>query len=284
MKKKVAFISLTLLVVGLFYFTGITNSKAHDTGSPAACTGSPFDGQTCDVNSCHDSHSLQAAQPWISSNVPGSGYVQNTVYTITAKAVKIGDGSFGFEISPQDPSGNPLGTLIANPPSTQIVTFMSLQYMTHTINSYQGTDSVVWTFQWKAPVAGTGPVTFYGAFNCGNGNTNATGTFVYPATLVIPESSDDGINTIENEQTSFSLFPNPAKEQVTITYSLKQTGNVEINMYGVDGRKISNLFNNAVNEGEHVQSLLLPTEVKPGIYLIQLITNNTATLQKIIVN
>jgi hypothetical protein len=283
MKKKIAIVSISLWVIGLFYFSGISKSIAHDTGAPAACTGSPFDIQTCDVNSCHNSHPLQSPQPWITSNVPVTGYVQNTIYTIIAKAVTIGDGSFGFEISPQTLTGAPLGTLIANPPTTQIVAFGALQYMTHTINSYQGTDSVVWTFQWKAPVAGSGSVKFYGAFNCGNGNSVATGTFVYPATLVIPESSGDGINTIENEQTFFSVFPNPAGKYVNITYTLKQAQMVEINIYAMDGRKISTLSNNMENEGEHTQTSSFPSEIKPGIYLIQLVTNNQSNFQRIII-
>ena len=154
--------------------------------------------------------------------------------------------------------------------------------MTHTINSYQGTDSVVWTFHWKAPVAGTGPVTFYGTFNCGNGNSVATGTFVYPATLVIPESSDDGINTIESGQTSFSIFPNPVKGQVNITYTLKEQSKVEIVLSSTDGKKISTLANSMVNSGNHTQCLSLPSDINPGIYFIVLITNGQSTLQKIL--
>jgi len=280
MKKKIVTISLTLVVGGLLYFTGINNSKAHDTGAPAGYTGSPSDGKTCDVTSCHNSNPLQSPQPWISSNVPVAGYSPDTVYTITAKAVKIGYSSFGFEISPQNASGTELGTLINTSTTTQII---STKYITHTVYGYRGTDSVVWTFQWRAPARGTGSVTFYGAFNCGNGNANATGTYVYPATLVVAENMLAGINTMESESTSFSIFPNPAKEQVTITYNLKKTTNVEINMYGLDGRKICNLLNNVVGEGNYTQGLSLPSEITPGIYFIQLITNGQSTVQKIVV-
>lgn len=142
---------------------------------------------------------------------------------------------------------------------------------------------MTWTFQWKAPAAGTGPVTFYGAFNCGNGNSVPTGTYVYPATLVIPENVDAGINALANAKTSFFLFPNPASKQVTITYTLQNTGNIELTMYGLDGRKVSTLINNTVNAGEHSQIIPLPPGITPGIYIMQLLTGATSTVQRIMV-
>lgn len=281
MKKKIAIISLSLITGGLLYFSNITNTKAYYYGPLPGYTGSPADGKTCDYSSCHNSHPLQSAQPWISSNAPVAGYTPDSVYTITAKAVKIGYSSFGFEISPQSSTGKELGTLInINSSLTQIT---SNKYIEQTQYSYSATDSMTWTFQWKAPAAGTGPVTFYGAFNCGNGNSVPTGTYVYPATLVIPENVDAGINALVNAKTSFFLFPNPASKQVTITYTLQNTGNIELTMYGLDGRKASTLINNTVNAGEHSQIIPLPPGITPGIYIMQLLTGATSTVQRIMV-
>ncbi len=284
MKKKIAIISMTLIVGTLLYFTGIRNSKAYYYGPLPGYTGSPYDGETCDASGCHDSHPLGSAQKWISSNVPAAGYIPNTVYTLTAKAVKVGYSSFGFEISPQSAGGNPLGSLIVtNSTTTQIATIGSIQYIEQTLYGYTGKDSLSWTFNWKAPAKGTGSVTFYGAFNCGNGNSVPTGTYVYPATLVIPENIAAGIADIENTVTSFSLFPNPARGQATISYCLNETSNVEINMYGMDGKKISNFWNGSMSQGEHKQNVGLSSDIKPGIYLVQLIANRQSTIQKIVV-
>ena len=284
MKKKIAVISMSLIVGGLLYFTGIKNSKAYYYGPLPGYSGSPRDGQTCDVGGCHNSHPLQSAQPWIASNVPVGGYSPDTVYTITAKAVKTGLTSFGFEISPQTTSGSPLGTMIiTNSTRTQISTIGSRQYMEQTQNSYQGTDSVVWTFQWKAPASGTGTVTFYGAFNCGNGNSSAAGSFVYPATLIIPENLTAGTNNLSTASTPFTTFPNPAHTQINISYTLKEAQTVEINLYGMNGGKISTLLNTMENTGTYTQGLLFPSEITSGIYFIQLITNGQSAVQKIIV-
>lgn len=280
MKKKIAVISFSLIVGGLLYFTNIKKSKAYYYGPLAGYTGSPHDGKTCYYSNCHNSHPLGSPQPWITSNAPVSGYTPDSIYTITAKAVKTGYTSFGFEISPQSASGAELGTLInINSSLTQII---STKYIEQTQYSYQGTDSVVWTFQWKAPAAGTGTVTFYGAFNCGKGNSVPTGSYVFPATLVIPENTSAGIGGIETSKTSFSLFPNPSKGQFNITYVSKSAANVEIDVYGLDGKKISTLLNGMVNEGVNTHTLSLPTEIKPGVYFIQLITNGSSDIQKMI--
>ncbi|HTB31652.1 MAG TPA: choice-of-anchor V domain-containing protein [Bacteroidia bacterium] len=284
MKKKIAIVSMTLLVGGSFYFTGIYTGKAHDTGAPAGVTGSPHDGLTCAASGCHNSNPLQNSQPWIISNVPIAGYTQDSIYTLTAKAVDIGYSSFGFEISPQTSGGYPLGTLIVtNSTATKIVTSGSFQYITHTINGYKGTDSLSWTFNWKAPAKGSGAVTFYGCFNCANGNSKATGTYVFPATLTVQESATDGIDNVTDAAISFSVFPNPAREQVNLTYNMGEAANVEVNMYSLDGRKLSALSAGMVNEGAHTQSLTIPSDINSGIYFIQLIANGQSTVKRIVV-
>lgn len=281
MKKKITVISTTLIMGILLYFGNIKSSKAYYYGPLAGYTGSPHDGKTCDYSNCHNTHPLQGPKPWISSNVPLIGYSPDTVYTFTAKAVQSGYTSFGFEISPQNANGTELGKLIVSNATTTQIT--SLKYIEQTTYGYQGTDSVMWSFQWKAPAAGTGSVTFYGAFNCGNGNSSAANTYVYTATLTIPENLSAGLQSPANENTSFSVFPNPAKGEVNITYSLKSTANVEIDMYEINGRKITTLSNTIVGEGVHTQTALLPAEVKAGLYFIRLIADGRSTVRRIVV-
>ena len=284
MKKKATIILMTTMVGGLLYFTGINNSKAHDYGAPAGYTNSPHDGKSCDYKGCHNTNPLQSAQTWITSDIPAEGYSPDTTYTITARAVDVGKTSYGFQISPQTVSGSPLGKLIVtNPTTTQIITSHSIQYIEQTLKGYSGTDSLVWTFNWTAPAKGTGTVTFYGCFNCGVGNKSAANTYVFPATLVIPENISAGINTMA-ENVSFTIFPNPANEQVSIAYNLKETQIIEINMYNLQGKKVSTFMNSSVqNGGEHKKQFTLPGTISPGIYFVQLIANGQPVVQKIVV-
>jgi len=287
MKKKIVIILMTIIVGGLLYFTGINTGKAYYYGPPAGATNSPYDGASCAYSGCHSSYALQSPKPWITSNIPSGGYAPNTIYTITAKAVNIGYTSFGFEISPQTPGGAPLGKLIAtNTHTTQIAELSGssgiLQYIEQTQYGYQGTDSLVWTFNWKSPDSGTGSVTFYGCFNTGYGNSSPSGAYIFPATLFVPEYIA-GVNNIEVKSTSFSVFPNPAQQQINITYALKESADVEVNIYGIDGRKISNLLNNSIkSEGEHTQQLFLSSAINKGVYIIQLIANGQSTMQRFV--
>ena len=146
----------------------------NPNGSPAAKTGSPGDGANC--TECHGGTATTTAGQ-ITSNIPASGYVPGTTYQITATNPLTGAGKMGFEVSPQNVAGTQLGTLIAGTGSKLV---SGSKYVTH---SNANTTTSTWTFSWVAPVAGTGQVTFYGAFA-----RNKPGP-VTKSTLVVQEAA-----------------------------------------------------------------------------------------------
>ncbi len=150
---KKTFLLLAIVVIAVL---GLTSFETlYPTGAPAGYTGSPGDGQNC--TSCHGG-TATSSTGWITSNIPASGYVPGTTYQITATNSLTGSGKFGFEVSPQNASGTLLGTLAAGT-NSQLVG--GGKYVTHT----NASPSIsTWTFNWTAPAAGTGNVTFYGAF------------------------------------------------------------------------------------------------------------------------
>lgn len=148
--KRLPIITGALFVVFFSSFVAF-----YPNGAPAAKTGSPGDGSDC--TECHGG-TASTVSGWITSNIPASGYTPGQTYTITASNQITGSGKFGFEVSPQNAAGTLLGTLTAGA-GNQLVG--SGKYVTHT-NANNTTSS--WTFSWTAPAAGTGTVTFYGAF------------------------------------------------------------------------------------------------------------------------
>jgi hypothetical protein len=140
--------ALTILV-----FSGYT--MMYPSGSPAAKTGSPGDGANC--SECHGGTATTTAGQ-ITSNIPASGYVPGQTYQITATNPLTGSGKMGFEVSPQNVAGTQLGTLVAGTGSKLVG---GTKYVTQ---SSSNSSTNTWTFGWIAPVAGTGAVTFYGAF------------------------------------------------------------------------------------------------------------------------
>lgn len=154
---KKAIYSLLALAVLSISISALNTAISNPTGAPAGKTGSPGDGgATCQASGCHTGTPTVVAGI-ISSNVPSNGYTPGTTYTITVTTT--GSGNKGLEVSPQDLSGNLLGTMIAG---TGTKLLGGGKYLTHT--TPKTGSSATWTFQWIAPVAGTGDVTFYGAF------------------------------------------------------------------------------------------------------------------------
>jgi hypothetical protein len=140
-------------LAAIILFSGYT--MMYPNGAPAGVTGSPGDGSNC--TSCHGGTATTTAG-LITSNIPTGGYIAGQTYQITATNNLTGSGKYGFEVSPQNAAGTQLGTLVAGTGSHLVG---GTKYVTHT-NANSTTQA--WTFSWVAPAAGTGPVTFYGAF------------------------------------------------------------------------------------------------------------------------
>lgn len=164
------------------------NAFTSSGGPPPGKTGSPGDGGATCASGCHTGMAVTAVVGWITSNVPVTGYVPGQTYTITATASQSGCVRFGFQISPQSSTGTYLGTLVVTDlVNTQIVSTKYIEQKTAGTTGFTG--SHPWTFNWTAPAAGTGTVTFYGAFNCSNNNNSSSGDNIYTSTLVIPQCS-----------------------------------------------------------------------------------------------
>ena len=146
--------------------------------------------------------------------------VIGTTYTITITTT--GSGNKGFEVSPQDLSGNLLGTLIAG---TGQKLLGGGKYLTHTTPKTGAT--AVWTFQWIAPAAGTGDVTFYGAFAITDKATKKS-------TLVISEAKPVVMPMLQ------SFMPMMARLNDTITITGKNFDTViSVVIGGVNAKSYS---------------------------------------------
>ena len=177
MKKIVLSLFLLFVVFSVFNLLA-PNAISYPTGAPAGNTGSPSDATTC-AESCHGGSAVTQAG-LITSTIPTAGYTPGSTYTITATSTGAGDK--GFQISPQNISGTLLGSLISGTGS-QIV---GIKYITHTIP--KTTTTATWTFQWIAPAAGTGSVTFYGAFAITQSTTKKSTLIVNEAVIVAAPS------------------------------------------------------------------------------------------------
>jgi hypothetical protein len=260
--KKIFILPALLILVSIIFFSFSGNDSKYPGGSPGGYSGSPGDMQNC--TSCHGS--ATNITNVISSNVPVSGYIGGTLYTITLTLP--GSGKKGFEVSPQSVSGTLLGTLTAGTGSK--LTNAS-KAVTH--SSSVSTNPAVWTFSWTAPATGTGPVTFYGAFCVGKSNIKLS-------TLVVPEFVN-GIAQLEI--TSLNVFPNPAHEKLIVTYSLNCQQAINMVLCDLTGKQINLLKGSIRGSGNHSECLTLPANVSPGVYYLRISTLEKITTLKIII-
>ncbi len=183
MKKNLIllFSAVTVISCGILFSS---KTIMGDTSGPSAgkC-GAPSDNFS-NCTSCHNG-TAATATGWITSTIPASGYIPGNTYTITATATYAALVRYGFQISPQNSTGVKLGTLvITNSTATKLVG--TGKYVEHTSAGTTGsTGSHTWTFNWIAPAAGSGPVNFYGAFNCANNNGSESGDHIYLSTLSV---------------------------------------------------------------------------------------------------
>lgn len=197
MKKIIMLSAITIFVSIIVITVNPSMIFSSENGPSAGFCGAPSDGGTNCTN-CHNTYSAITSAGWITSNIPASGYVPGSTYTITATATYSGLVKFGFQISPQNASGTKLGTLvITDATNTQLIG--SSKYVEHKLAGTTGTTGFhTWNFNWIAPAAGSGPVTFYGAFNCSNNNSSSSGDHIVLSTTSVTEHTCNLTANINN--------------------------------------------------------------------------------------
>jgi len=268
-------LSIGVIVSGLF-----SPKEAHGniSGAPAGRTGSPGDGMNC-TNSCHAGASTTGSN-MITSNIPGTGYVAGVTYTITASAIPSGASipvKYGFQVSPQNTAGAQRGTLIVtNTTETQLVG--SGKYITHkTAGTSLGTGIKTWTFNWTAPASGQGPVTFYGAFLFANGNGSNSGDAVVLASLTVSESTI-GIDEQAANENNWSVYPNPAANEIQITNALLNKGEFDVAIFDITGKKVKEIKAYSLIQ----KSTIDISDLDKGIYVVSISSENATINKKII--
>jgi len=249
---------LAVLVLLMTAFDG--GNFKNSSGAPAGYTNSPADGQNC--THCMGGTAEQVIG-FITSDIPATGYVPGTTYTFTITVT--GTGKKGFEVSPQDISGNLLGTLVAGSGNKLVG---QGRYVTH--SSASSSTSATWNFQWKAPGEGEGDITFYGAFAVGKLNTKLETYTVSQSTL----------GMAGNEALRFRVFPNPAADRITVSGTLAHEAMTRMEVMNLAGETVGVLAEEAIPAGTFSRDfrLCLP----PGIYFLTLTQGNARLSQRFV--
>lgn len=281
MRKRFILILLGILSIGGIVTTSMP-ANSNDTGAPSGNTGSPFDNHTCARFGCHPG-TATAISNAITSDVPITGYVPGSTYVITASVADPNLVKFGFEISPQTVSGSLLGTITLTDLVHTKFTGTGNKYVTHTLTGTSApSHSATWSFNWTAPTAGTGNVTFYGAFNFSNNNGQTSGDVIHTSTLVIPEGIAAGIAGNEAKY-ELNVYPNPlVGNNLGVNYYLSQPSHVRITLIDLAGKKVSQLEDQFEQAGSYQKLFTVDNTMSPGIYILRLEAGDQVFARKVV--
>jgi hypothetical protein len=268
--QKLAYTATLSIAVSVFLVAVCNfNAISYTSGPPAGKTGSPGDNSNC--TSCHTG-TPQTLPGMITSNIPGTGYLSDSIYTITATIAVPNINKFGFQISPQNTAGQQEGTLIVtNSTETQLVG--GTKYIEHKTAGTSGTGTKTWTFNWQAPAPNNGAVTFYGAFMATNNQANSSGDQCLLSSLTVQQDPLSGINTYFTDGT-VSVFPVPFNESISVNIQ-KQITDGAITLFDISGKVV---YVSSINSIINIDT----QEFSSGMYLLNISGTEGAYTKKIV--
>ena len=217
--KLLVLLLFTAGVLSLLFTDSRANrvARAYSAGPPAAHTGAPGE-FTC--AECHTTPPLGNGRFTIEAP---QAYVPGQTYQITVRHTNTDPTRlrWGFELTALADDNTRAGNLQNADTLTQVLDNQgpggTRQYIEHTAaGTFQGQQGgASWTFNWTAPQADVGNVTFYAAGNQANDDGNTTGDYILTS-FVAAVPGQAGAD--------FSLSATPASQHVT------QAGSVSYNV------------------------------------------------------
>jgi hypothetical protein len=274
---KKTIVSALAIVTATICFSDLTPTATSNAGgAPTAKTGSPGDGSNC--TGCHVGTATTSAG-LITSNVPLTGYIPGTTYTIIATIAVTGINKYGFEISPQSTTGVKKGTLVITNPTETILTG-SGKYITHKSTGTAGTGTKTWSFNWTAPVAGSGNLKLYGAFVAANGNGANTGDQVFLSSLAVSENLTAGITELTDNARNWVVYPNPAKDILNIESLDTEAKISSIDITDIAGKQIKTLSHEDLSQTKNIDI----ADLQSGMYVLTINSEKGRIAKKFIKN
>ena len=111
--------------------------------------------------------------------------------------------------------------------------------------------------------------------------------FWFDEIRIIKGEPDPVISSVPEFHADFSIYPNPAKENIQISFNATTETELEMDIYDLTGRKIRSVYNGMCKIGQQHFSWDLSAEsgntVNNGIYFCRLKSNGTELTRKIFV-
>ncbi|MFM2155404.1 MAG: hypothetical protein RL516_153 [Bacteroidota bacterium] len=170
---------------------------------------------------------------------------------------------------------------LSNPCTPVFTAIQSLsQSNTYTFALYNSCATSAWSYAWSfgdgTASAGVNPThtfTASGTYTvCASTFDSLGNSFTWCEDIIVPVVL--GVN--ENNVSKISLFPNPAKDNITIN---NLSGNESIQLSTVEGRIVNQIVN-----GDAQRVTMEVNELPNGVYIMTVTGNNVSVQEKVIIN
>lgn len=275
----------------------LSASTVINSSGVANWSGSPVDGGPGSGGTCAACHSGGSATPTsvvtASPAFGGTGnnltYVAGTSYTIT---VTPGGGyaRYGFNCEIINSTGTTAGSTVADFGTLGAAIGSNTQMTSAATNSpypscavHTGSSTTTaFKFKWTAPASGTGYL--YADVLGVNNNGSTSGDKVSAVTsYTLTKTTGAGIDAHAQNANELSLFPNPATDNVRITYILRERGAVSVKLFNLNGELVADLLNETQEVGIQSNDARLPSGLAKGLYMVKLTVNGQQSTQKLMV-
>lgn len=282
MKNRYGFLVGSVLAFSWFSF-----SDPQSTGAPASHTGAPGE-LTCMKSGCHDDNAINSnnAECKITISENAENYIPGKSYTINVSISESNINRFGFEaVCLRNSDNKNAGSItITDAVRTQVIkntnNFPDRDYATYT---YYGTEPFSpglgqWSFDWTAPQADEGPVTFYVAAISANDDGTDNGDFTFVNSLTLnPDITSSSIGISDNRRVVNVAFL--AHNTLKINFNERENCAFEVRLFDLMGRETDEFRGIACGDSE--QYFLLNGNYHSGIYLVVVNVNNKVFVRKI---
>ena len=255
----------TLLVI--VFMTTKDSAYTYSTGAPAGKTGSPGDeGISCNSTYCHSGPAAGSGENIAISVLQP---LDQGPYRISIEVSNTGGMQYekvGFQACVEDDFGNKIGEIsLVDLIRTKFPNGNS-DYITHTFTGTVPFDnfSHLWEFDWTPPANFEGQeANVYIASILSNDNNQNTGD----VHVTNHHTFNVGVSIEESGLFDFSVYPNPAKDEIHISFSQKQQEDLVILLYDFKGSEIV-LFHGKWDQ--NVESIVLPSSISSGLYTLEI--------------
>jgi hypothetical protein len=168
------------------------------------------------------------------------------------------------------------------PGGTTVSILAGRQYANHTDGSNEPSELSEWAWTWTAPAVDVGPVTFYLATNKSNADGLKTGDVIYLSQHVLNSSA--GLDEENTEQYKFHVAYNANENKLNLNLLSLTNGTMFLNLVDSKGSSAITMdLGNAVI-GENKTSVRIPSDLKSGIYYVNLFIGNYPVSAKVVIN